>query len=530
MKREKIRFRTLLTSLTVGAVSIGLLLSACQTSATTRDIEAVVQAVDGQKVVLTLDDGSKVRIEAKKLVDDAKNMIGAEVKARVKVSDDSPELIKIEKVSEQTVSMIPGLQASPEDFHFGGVIESMGTDTWTIGGKAFKVNAATIKDNGLAVGVIAQTEFIMLADGSLLATKVETDADDNIVLAQGQPVSQIAEDFSLAGVIGSISANQLVLGGKTFKMDANTLRDQGLMAGILAKVEFVVQADGSFLALEVETDAPATAIPGKPITRQEDYTAGGPIQSMEKGFVMVDGRKFIVDASTKLDSGLSPNVLVKVEFVIKPDGTLLATEIETAGIDEGLNLYFAGPIESMSPTAWTIGGKSFAVIPTTQFDQGLALGINANVEFTIKPDGSFQAVHIENTGFRFIGMVQAIAPDAISIGGRIFKTNANTLVDQGLKVRKLAQVEFLIQPDGTLLALQVKVPKIKTLGFTFKGVMQSTTATSMAVTGQTFQIDPTTIVGAGVAAGTEVNIVFDIKPGNILSAISVQNAKVAQTK
>lgn len=37
-------------------------------------------------------------------------------------------------------------------------------------------------------------------------------------------------------------------------------------------------------------------------------------------------------------------------------------------------------------------------------------------------------------------------------------------------------------------------------------------------------------MGAGVATGVEVNVVFDIKPGNILSALSVENAKTAKKK
>lgn len=513
-KDKERKSNMLINFFAAGVVSLALLLSACQFGANTEEVEAVVQAVDDQEVILTLNDGSKIRVEAEEQADKVKNMIGEEVKAKIEVNDDNPKLISIEKSDVPVSGTVPSLQGMFEDFHFSGVIESMGADIWIIGGKSFKLNDATILDNGLAVGVQAEVEFIILSDGSLLATSIETKAPDDI-----------AEDFSLTGVIESISANQLVLGGKTFKIDGNTMLDNGLATGVLARVEFVEQADGSFLALEVETDASDASI-----IKQENFTASGPIQSMDAGSVMVDGRKFIIDSSTILDSGLSPGVLVKVEFVLKPDGTMLAREVETAGVDEGENLYFAGPIQSMSPTAWVIGGKTFAVTQETELDEGLELGVNVNVEFIIRADGSFQAVHIEDSGFEFIDLVQAIAPDAYTIGGRIFKTNANTLIERNLKVRKLAQVNFLIQPDSSLLALKIKKPKTKTPGFTFKGVVQSLSATSMAVTGQTFQIDPTTIIGAGVATGVEVNVVFDIKPGNILSALSVENAETAKKK
>ncbi|MBI2829934.1 MAG: hypothetical protein HYX81_02110 [Chloroflexi bacterium] len=510
MTYNKTRWVTMLALLTVGVLVLSLV-PACQSKSTT-EIEGVVQATDGQDVILTLPDGTKIRVGAEKQVDDASNLIGEDVKAKIEVGDDNPKLVELEKAAG-----VPGLKAST-DFHFSGSIESMGAAAWSIGGRTFKVNPATILDNGLATGVPAEVEFINLSDGSLLATKIETQVPD------------ITQDFSLTGVIGSINANQLVLGGKTFKVDANTMLDNGLGAGVLARVEFVVQPDGSFLALEIETDAPDTLTAGTPLESGENFTASGPIQSMDSVSVTVDGKKFTIDANTILDNGLATGVLAKVEFVVKSDGTLVAKEVETAKIDEGVNFYFAGPIESMGTTAWVIGGKTFAITPKTILDEGLGLGVNANVEFIIGAGGSLQALHIEDTGFEFTGLVQAITPGAYTIGGKIFKTNANTLIDQGLKVRKMAQVDFIIQADGSLLALKIKTAKTKVQGFNFKGVVQSLSATSITVTGQTFQVSPTTTMGAGVATGSEVNVVFDIKPGNILSAISVQSATAAPKK
>ncbi|MBI2832163.1 MAG: hypothetical protein HYX79_07905 [Chloroflexi bacterium] len=496
MTNKKTRFQTLLTVLAAGAVSLALFLSACQPAPapTPAPTPAPVPAP-------------------------ASTPTPKSTPTPTPAPASTPAL-KPTPAPSPTPTPKPTLAPSSfEDFHLIATIESIGTDTWTIGGKKFKVGANTILDKGLAVGVEANVEFNLLPDGTMLATSIETPGADDI-----------AENFSLTGVIGSISANQLVLGGKMFKIDANTMLDNGLKTGVLARVEFKMQADGSLLALEIETDAPDTLTAGTPLEPGENFTAGGPIQAMDSVSVTVDGRKFAIDGNTILDSGLAPGVLVRVEFVIKPDGTLLAKEVETSGIDEGVNLYFAGPIQSIGPIAWVVGGKIFAVTATTQFDEGLAVGINANVEFIIKLDGSFQAVHIENSGFKFIGMVQAIAPDAYAVSGHIFKTNANTLIEKGLKIGKLVQVDFIIQPDGSLLALQIKVPKTKVQAFTFKGVVQSLSATSIVVTGQTFQVYPTTVIGAGVAAGIEVNVTFDIKPGNILAAISVQNAKVAQKK
>lgn len=503
--KGKTGLRTALTLIMAAAVSLTLVLAACGSGAATEEIDAVVQGVDGGEIILTLDDGTRLHVEAETKADDARGMIGEKVTAKIEVGDDNPKLVEIQKSSTSS-SIMPG----PEDYHFIGAVESIGAEAWIVGGKTFKVNSATMLDTGLAVGVEADVEFILLTDGTKLATKIETPASDDTV-----------GDYSATGVITSLTATEVVLGDRSFKIDANTMLDNGLAVGVMARVEFVTQADGSFLAKEVETDAPASAA-------GEDFTAGGPIQSMDSTSLMVDGRKFAINASTILDSGLSQSVLVRVEFVIQPDGSLLAKSVETAGIDEGANLYFAGPIQSISPTAWVIGGKTFAVTPATMLDEGLAVGINANVEFIIKADGSFEAVHIEDSGFELIGMVQAIAPDAYAVGGHIFKTNAYTAIERGLKVGKLVQVKFIIQPGGSMLALQIKKADTKVQAFTFKGIVQSLSTTALTVTGQTFQLSPATAIGAGVTTGTEVVVTFDIQAGNVLKAISVQSAKAVR--
>ncbi|MBI2851070.1 MAG: CHRD domain-containing protein [Chloroflexi bacterium] len=65
----------------------------------------------------------------------------------------------------------PGAQ---EDQKFTGKIESMTAGSWVIGGKTFKVDASTVLDSGLAVGVNVKVEFITQPDGSLLAKEIET--------------------------------------------------------------------------------------------------------------------------------------------------------------------------------------------------------------------------------------------------------------------------------------------------------------------------------------------------------------------
>ena len=72
----------------------------------------------------------------------------------------------------------PGQQPTPtqtlEDFRFSGVIESISSDRWVIGGETFRVDQDTELDSGLAVGVSARVEYVILADGTKLAREIET--------------------------------------------------------------------------------------------------------------------------------------------------------------------------------------------------------------------------------------------------------------------------------------------------------------------------------------------------------------------
>ena len=62
------------------------------------------------------------------------------------------------------------------------------------------------------------------------------------------------EDFSFTGTIEAISATSYTVGGKTVVVNAGTMLDSGLVIGAVARVEVILQSDGSLLAKEIETD------------------------------------------------------------------------------------------------------------------------------------------------------------------------------------------------------------------------------------------------------------------------------------
>ncbi len=69
------------------------------------------------------------------------------------------------------------LEGVVEDLHLG----PDGTGWVVIGGRTILIDKNTDVDEGLAVGVEADVDFVVLPDGTLLATQIEVDAPDTVL-------------------------------------------------------------------------------------------------------------------------------------------------------------------------------------------------------------------------------------------------------------------------------------------------------------------------------------------------------------
>lgn len=70
--------------------------------------------------------------------------------------------------------------STQEDAKVTGTVEAISDTSVTIDGVTYTINANTQLDAGLQVGVVASVEFVTLADGTLVASEVETDAPDDV--------------------------------------------------------------------------------------------------------------------------------------------------------------------------------------------------------------------------------------------------------------------------------------------------------------------------------------------------------------
>ena len=233
-----------------------------------------------------------------------------------------------------------------------------------------------IRSKFFAISAVATIGLLALSTAcsqapSISGVGVQSDDSQRISGSANVPV---AEDFHFSGAIESMSASAVVVGGRTFSIDASTMLDSGLAVGAVARVEYVASADGSSLAVSVETDAPDSAQPGDLRGRAaESATEDVRGNADEVG----DLRGRAAESATEDVQGKAGDVAATPATKVPED------------------LHVSGMIESMTASTVVIGGRTFKIAPSTMLDSSLAVGVMANVEFVMSPDGSILALSVE---------------------------------------------------------------------------------------------------------------------------------------
>lgn len=282
---SKKRIRRAAFGLLVAVVSL-ISLAGCTGSVSAGDLQGMINALDGKEVIITLNDGTVMRltVDGDKTVAQVQDLLGKMV--AIKVDDNNSKLESVKELGEdQTVS---------------GTVSSILDGAFVVGGQTFKVNANTAIDGGLVVGSTAKVEFIKMADGTLVAASIETNN---------------AEDDHFIGKIESKTDDSFVVNGQTFKVSPGTILDDGLTVGAEVDVEFMKAADGTMQAIKIETGL-------------DDIQFSGAIESIGADSFVIGGKTIKINAATMLDNGIAVGVPARVEFVRMADGSLLAKEIE----------------------------------------------------------------------------------------------------------------------------------------------------------------------------------------------------------
>jgi hypothetical protein len=233
--------------------------------------------------------------------------------------------LKIEKLD--TVVTAP-------EFEFVGLVETMAANLWTVSNEQVQVDLTTVIDSGIAAGALVEVKGTVVA-GQMLA--------DTIELKENLPGS-VGTEVELFGTVESITGTVYMIGGKTVNTDGLTELVGTIVVGNFVKVHASLNADGTYLAREIEliSGAEVTPTPGTgddddqgedqddqgEDEDEQEIKVSGVLESMAAGLWVVDGVSFVVDDSTKIEGDPQVGDVVKIEGKVQSDGTNLAHEIE----------------------------------------------------------------------------------------------------------------------------------------------------------------------------------------------------------
>ncbi|MBI2919021.1 MAG: hypothetical protein HYY01_13660 [Chloroflexi bacterium] len=221
-----------------------------------------------------------------------------------------------------------------------------------------------------------------LTEGTLVATRL-------VVLS---PANAAGNAVSFAGTIDSFTDTQVVVSGQKVATDAQTQFKGRPQVGATARVEAIVQADASLLALEVNVSQRR----GPPEGQKQSTRFTGTVESFTAAEAVVSGKNVAINDQTEVKGALQVGATVRVEGTLQPDGSVQATKIDVR-IPEEQKAEFSGTIESISPTQWVVSGRKVNIDAQTRIEARgiLQVGAVATVEGTLQADGSVLANKIE---------------------------------------------------------------------------------------------------------------------------------------
>jgi hypothetical protein len=259
---------------------------------------------------------------------------------------------------------------------------------------------------------------------------------------------------------------------------------------------------------------------------QNRFEFSGPVEAIGSDQWTIAGRTVAVTQTTQIDTGISVGHLVKVDGVIRPDGTWLADNIRLVAAT-GLPFEFTGVVQQIGAATWAISGITIAVTDTTEIEAGIQVGSLVKVEGRILPDGAPNglwladeirlAPEFENR-FEFTGVVQNMAPWTVS--GLIFSTTQQTDIDTGIEIGDRVKAAGRILPDGTWLAEEIQLLDDQQLTFEFIGQVAS--IDPWIVSGIAFTVNSSTTIESGIDIGDQVRVTGIVQPDGALLAQRIE--------
>ena len=223
--------------------------------------------------------------------------------------------------AEQIVSVedTPGFP-----FQFSGIVQAVGSESWTISGQLVAVDDQTAIDDAIAVGDVVQVRGWVLEDGVWQASKITRQTDD-------------LPTFEFTGVVQSMDPWRVA--GIGFETRSWTVIAPGVQVGDQVRVRGSILSDGTRVA-----DSIASLTDMLPNT----VVFIGTVTSVDPW--VVNGLQLAVTGDTQILGDVTVGALVRVEAMLLPNGTWTVLSIQPLYPQFGLGcLVLSSPVTAVNP-------------------------------------------------------------------------------------------------------------------------------------------------------------------------------------
>ncbi len=433
--------------------------------------------------------------------------VGDVVEVRALVRPDSSFLASRIKIEDSAI----------DEVEFTGIISTISDSNIVVDGVDFVLTDST--------EVLDLNDFAISADDLLTGERVEIRGDiglDSVLRATHIKVEDFtlsSDEVEVTGRVTRVSSGSLTVAGLVFMVtDSTEVLDNNGQAVTFSAIEvgFVVE-----IRAEVVTSGTlqATRIKVEDAFNDE-VDIVGVIEQIDGSTLTVSGLLFKVDSATVVldDDGsvidfqdLSTGSVVEIRANVQVDGTRIATRIKLED-DRNDEVELTGAIDAIGADSLVVSGMTFFVDGTTLITDGsgnvvqlsaLSIGMLVEIKAGPLPDGRLVAtdINIEDRiedEIEITGSISAVSQTAITVVGRTFGVtvntavfdNSNNLINIGqLFVGQTVEVRGDLLPDGTLVAIKIKLESSGSTDIQISGPVEALTQNSVQVLGVQFTVD-----------------------------------------
>ncbi|MFQ5631784.1 MAG: DUF5666 domain-containing protein, partial [bacterium] len=437
--------------------------------------------------------------------------VGLQVEVKALTQNDSSLLaIRIKLEDEK----------NKENIEVKGFVKFVGQDSLVVDGLVFFVDANTdIRDrdgntillSGIVVGAFVEVKGRLNVDGTLLADRIREEDDDGSAI-----------ELELKGFVEEITDSTITIAGKTFSVDslAKILdRDKlpllfsQLQVGTFVEVKGKFRADGLLWVVRIKIkNASGTEVELKGVVEalsQTEITVKGMVFSLDSATVFLDHSRNPSDIST-----LQVGQFVEVKARRQPDGSLRAVRIKLEDDHEN-EVELKGAIVSITGNSITLFNVTFVIDSTTEILDNLKnpitladlqVGMIVEAKGKLGANGTVLAKRIKiedhaNDEIEIKGTIEALRTDGLTVAGHDFGVNDKTIVLNrekqaiaftDLQVGLFVEIKARRQPDGSLLAVRIKLEDQGGIQVKLRGSITSISGDTVVVESVAFLTDAAT--------------------------------------